>query len=252
MRQWIAEREYQSTQKINELGQQLGELRRAGSTQSAGSADFDDVLQRFDSVIPRDLDGQPAPVAALLEESLLLASMLRGSPEERAMAIHTVARQAGVNLSELAHDPSLVQHQEQQIRQHMQAELAQRQHAETMARLNTVTAMVQNFAQGKEKYLPKIENEIAAQIELIKIQDPARVACDPVGVLREAHDRAVKASGIELPDVAAERRRKADEAKRLASINVRSSTGRSPRTISNNILDSDSWSAAYDRASGGR
>jgi hypothetical protein len=87
---------------------------------------------------------------------------------------------------------------------------------------------------------------------LIKIQDPARVACDPVGVLREAHDRAVKASGIELPDVAAERRRKADEAKRLASINVRSSAGRSPRTVSGDIWSNDAWSAAYDRASGGR
>jgi hypothetical protein len=247
MRQWISEREYQSTQKINELGQQLGELRRAG--QSADSADFGDVLARFDSVLPRGPDGAPVPVSALLEESLTLAALLRGTPEQRAMAIHTVARQAGIDLGQLAHDPQLVAHQEQQIRQHMRAELAQRQHSEHVARLNTVNALVAQFAEGKD-YLPQLENEIANQIELIKMNDPNRVMNDPVGTLEEAHRRAIKATDFELPEKKLERMRKAAEAKRLASLNVKSSAGRSPRTVSNSIWDADMWSDAYDRASG--
>jgi hypothetical protein len=245
MRQWISEREHEAHQRLTQQGQQLAEMRRAAEL-SAGSGDLNGVLERFAEVIPRTETGQPAPVAALLEESLTLAALLRGTPEQRAMAIHAVAHTAGISLGELAHDPSLVAHQEQQIRQHMQQQFAQRQHAEGMARLNTVNALVAQFPEGKD-YLPQLENEIANQIELLKISDPNRVINDPVGTLKEAHDRAIKATGFELPEVKRERMRKADEAKRLASLNVKSSTGRSPRNVSGDIWASDSWEDIYDR-----
>jgi hypothetical protein len=45
----------------------------------------------------------------------------------------------------------------------------------------------------------------------------------------------------------AEAKKKADDAKRLASLNVKSSAGRSPRTISKDMWASDSWGDIYDR-----
>jgi hypothetical protein len=252
MQQWIAEREHQSTQKINELGQQLGELRRAGSTQSAGSADFGDVLQRFDSVIPRMPDGQPVPVNALLEESLTLAAMLRGSPEERALAIHTVARQAGMDLNQLAHDPQAAAQREQAIAQHAwqsaQAQFAQQQQQTQMARAQHLTSAVHNFSADKP-YWGEIEGAVLGQIEAIKATEPWRLETEPMAVLKQAHDEALKLTGVgdKLPDRQAAAKKKADEAKRLASLNVRSSTGRSPRNISKDIWSSENWGDIYDR-----
>ena len=58
----------------------------------------------------------------------------------------------------------------------------------------------------------------------MKIVDPGRVQADPMGALEEAEKLAIKLSGIELPERKAEAKKKADEAKRLASLNVRSSS----------------------------
>lgn len=98
-----------------------------------------------------------------------------------------------------------------------------------------------------------IEGAMLEQIEAIKATEPWRLETDPLGVLRAAHDQALKLTGVgdKLPDKQAAAKKKADEAKRLASLNVRSSTGRSPRTISKDIWSSESWGDIYDRLAGG-
>ena len=58
----------------------------------------------------------------------------------------------------------------------------------------------------------------------MKLTDPGRVQADPIGALKEAESIALKISGVEdrLPARQAQARKRADEAKRLASLNVRS------------------------------
>lgn len=84
---------------------------------------------------------------------------------------------------------------------------------------------MQEFATGKEAYWPQIEEAVASQIEAIGRVNPMRPQTDPQGVLKEAHDAAIRLTGVDTPDAKYERMRKADSAKRLASLNVRSKTG---------------------------
>jgi hypothetical protein len=82
--------------------------------------------------------------------------------------------------------------------------------------------------------------------------NPAKAASDPLGLLRDAEKRALKQLGID-PDAtskAAEAKRKADQAKRLASMNVgKSSLG---RAVSANQSWEETMADAYDRATNHR
>jgi hypothetical protein len=88
---------------------------------------------------------------------------------------------------------------------------------------------------SKDKdYWPDIEGEVLAQIHAIKAATPDK---DPKEVLQEAHDRAIKLNDEVSNKLkqgqarkrsgrkAAEEKRKAEEAKRLASLNTKSSSG---------------------------
>jgi hypothetical protein len=77
--------------------------------------------------------------------------------------------------------------------------------------------------------------------------DPARAIADPMGALKEAEALAIKLSGIELPERKAEAKKKADEAKRLASLNVRSSS--SPPNIKFSSMEEE-MQAVYERLHG--
>jgi hypothetical protein len=59
-----------------------------------------------------------------------------------------------------------------------------------------------------------------------------RAVVDPAGVLREAHDVALRLAGVgdTLPEKVAEARKKADEARRLAQLNVKFRQWASPKT----------------------
>ena len=91
-----------------------------------------------------------------------------------------------------------------------------------------LSAAIARFADGKP-YWPQIESQVVQQLFAMKMADPGRVQADPMGTLKEAASLAIKLSGVELPERKAEAKKKADEAKRLASLNVRSSST-SPRT----------------------
>ncbi len=134
--------------------------------------------------------------------------------------------------------------------------ITSREQQEFQAREQTLAETVTKFSDGKD-YWPEVENEILAQIHAIRMVDPARVQADPVAVLKEAHDRAVKltpavseklqaAAKAEAETKAkAEAKTKADQAKRHASLNVKSNTGTSPKSNGK-----DMWSDMgdiYDR-----
>jgi hypothetical protein len=133
---------------------------------------------------------------------------------------------------------------------HYQQAIAQQQAQQRAQREQYLTAEISRFADGKD-YWDKVQPEIERQIHGLKATDAARVEQDPLWALTEAHDRAVKQAGILTKEVAAERKRKADEAKRLASLNARSNGGQSPITASRNIWDNASWGAIYDRVNAG-
>lgn len=93
-----------------------------------------------------------------------------------------------------------------------------------------LTAAITRFADGKP-YWAQIEPQVIQQIAAMKAVDPGFVQGDPMAALKEAESIALKISGVEdrLPARQAQARKRADEAKRLASLNVRS-TITSPRT----------------------
>ena len=83
----------------------------------------------------------------------------------------------------------------------------------------------------------------------MKMADPGGVQADPMGALKEAEKLAIKLSGIEeqMPERKAEARKKADEAKRLASLNVRSSSS-SPNIKFSSM--EEEMQAVYERLHG--
>ena len=81
----------------------------------------------------------------------------------------------------------------------------------------------------------------------MKMADPGRVQADPMGALKEAENLAIKLSGVELPERKAEAKKKADEAKRLASLNVRSSSS-SPNIKFTSM--EDEMQSVYERLHG--
>jgi hypothetical protein len=247
--EYIVQRELEAQRAITAKGQELAELRQLAEQPRGGDGDFAAAFEsyRAQGLVPRHNDGREVTAGEIVQEALAIDQALRSNPEQ---VIAMLAQAHGVNLGSFGHDPQATAQREQQIAQHAwqsaQTQVAQRQQAEQMARLSSVNALVARFAEGKD-YLPQLENEIANQIELIKMNDPNRVMNDPVGTLKEAHDRAIKATDFELPETKLERMRKAADAKRLASLNVRSSAGRSPRTISKDIWASESWGDIYDQ-----
>ena len=114
-------------------------------------------------------------------------------------------------------------HYAQQIEMMRNEQAQQRQQQE-----QHLTAAINRFADGKP-YWALIENQVVQQLFALKMSDPGRVQADPMGALQEAEKQALTLAGIEPPERKAEARKKADEARRLASLNVRSSSS-SPRT----------------------
>jgi hypothetical protein len=102
---------------------------------------------------------------------------------------------------------------------------------------------------GKDHW-PSIEDEAVRQVNAVREQNPSLFHMDPLRVVRDAVERAEKICGISDKQSAVEARKKADEAKRLASMNVRSVLSKSPSNISGDMWSSDNWRAAYDKASG--
>ena len=76
---------------------------------------------------------------------------------------------------------------------------------------------IENYIREKS-YWPEIEEEVHRQVNAVKDQNPSLYAMDPLRVIREAEQRALAITGVKNKLNLGEARRKADEARRLASL----------------------------------
>ena len=236
MQQWIAEREAQTQQKISEQGRQLSELQRGPQA----------IMPHLEHVerIARETGLTPD---ATLQHWAAADHFLKTNPEG---AIRYLAAAHGVDLAGFSSDdPQLQQAREMQAQQieAMRAEHAQ-WHQQREQQEQHLTAAINRFAEGKP-YWPQIESQVVQQLFAMKMADPGRVQADPLGALREAEKLALKLSGLEeqMPERKAEAKKKADEAKRLASLNVRSSSS-SPNVKFSSM--EEEMQAVYERLHG--
>jgi hypothetical protein len=246
--EYVSTREQEAHNKITELGRLAKQP----------GADVGEVFEGFRSqgLVPTGEDGKPLSAPQVIESALAFDQQLRQSPAE---AIAALANAHGVNLLELASVQGHQQVDPNQIRQEAYAEWqqalaqqqAQQQQQEYAARTQWLVSEIDQFTNGKD-YWPKIEQEVIHQAGVLKSMNPAKAASDPLGLLRDAEKRALKQLGID-PDAtskAAEAKRKADQAKRLASMNVgKSSLG---RAVSANQSWEETMADAYDRATNHR
>lgn len=233
--EFFAKRESESHQKIT----QLGEKATAAEKYAA-------IIERH-----RPLIGQNQPEQEIENLLQTKAALLR-DPEG---SLKWMAQQLGVDLSKFAQVPngeqpaendqvrSLSQQVAQLTRQlnETHQRLTAREQQETQSREQSLASLVSDFAKDKD-YWPDIEGEVLAQIHAIKAAHPDK---DPKEVLSEAEKRAIKLNDEvsnrltkakrdkEAAEKAAEEKRKADEAKRLASLNTKSSSGATPKPAKN-------------------
>ena len=235
MQQWIAEREAQAQQKISEQGRELSELHR-GAQASTPHMQYVERIAQQTGLTPDDT----------LQRWAAADEFLSRDP---AGAIQYLAAAAGIDLGQFAGDPEQQQAREMQAQQmdQMRAERAQWQQQQQQQQQH-LTAAINRFANSKP-YWAQIEPVVIQQIAAMAAVDPGFVQGDPMGALQEAEKIALKVSGIEdkLPARQAEARKKADEAKRLASLNVRSSSS-SPRTDFSSM--EEEMRATYERLHG--
>ncbi len=121
------------------------------------------------------------------------------------------------------------------------------------SREQSLAKLVDDHKQGKD-YWPDIENEVYSQIIAIKTAHPDMEA---KAVLDEAEKRAIKLNDEvsakltkterdkEAADKAANEKKKAEDAKRLASLNTKSSTGATPKPAKNIDVELED---IYDKA----
>jgi hypothetical protein len=245
--EYIAQREAESQKGHSQLGEK------------ASRADkYESVISRYKHV----LDSAPEQeIESLLATKAAFRQDARGTFER-------LAQQLGIDLSQYAKQPSEGAPAEtDQIRSLMQEvqglkrqlgethqRLTAREQQEMQSREQSLASLVDEFKSGKD-YWGEIENQVLAQIHALKIENPN---ADPKTLLQEAHDRAVKLNDEvsnrltkakrdkEAADKAAEDKRKADQAKRLASLNTKSTTGQTPKAAKN--IDAE-LEEIYDKVS---
>ncbi len=247
-----AKRESESNKKITELSQVAKSI---------------DPIRQHLEPLQRAAQQKGLTADVALQRLLAAEEALTRDP---AGAIKWLADSYGLNLSQFAQPPvdgstpegahfNALQQEISQLKRQLGEttnRITSREQQEFQAREQTLAETVTKFSEGKD-YWPEVEQEILDQIVAIRNRDPARVQADPGGVLKEAHDRAVKlntavqeklnaASKAETEAKAkAEAKKKADEAKRLASLNVKSSTGSSPKASKGDIFGD--MGEVYDR-----
>jgi len=184
---------------------------------------------------------------ALIAAAALLSSLRNRCALDPQCDVRLGVAQAGVDLGGVGHNPQAAAQRDQQVAQQVWQQFSQQMQAQDQARSQNLAAMIEQFAQDKA-YFPEIEDEMLRQINMMREADPARVMFDPMGSLQRAHDLAIKYAGVETKDTKYERMRKADEAKRLASINMKSRAGNSPRSTPQDMYSE--MGDIYDRLNG--
>jgi hypothetical protein len=237
IKQEIAKREQDIQRFISERG---------NASKSEVTQQLESIASRFADTLPR-VNGQPMPTTQMMEHFLAANHALETNPRE---ALQWLAKSYGVDLGGQPADVEQVRAQayaeaQSQLQQHYQQQQQQQyeqQHRQTENYLL-------KFAADKP-YFSQIENQVLYHIMALKSVDPD---LDYRELLQLAHDKALaERPELDVEKTAkakAEARRRADEAKRLASLNVKSTTGKSPRS------SKDIWgdmAATYDRLNPGR
>jgi hypothetical protein len=237
--QLFLQREQEAQAKISQAGRELAELRKAGGT----SAELGNVIGKYANHIPRGPDGNPMPPAVVMESLLAAHHALETHP---AQALAWLAQSYGIPLAALGQDPEAVALQQRETAQYRQqlAQLQQQQSRYQSQRQAYLQKEIEGLITGKEHW-GTIEEECVRQVEAVRSQNPSLYEADPIRVVREAITRAEKIAGV---NDAAETVKKAREAKRLASLNVKSSVGKSPSNVSGGMFDTSTWENAYSKA----
>jgi hypothetical protein len=247
---FIAQRELEAQRRISELGR------------TAKHGDIGEAFEHYraQGVIPLGENGEPLSAPEVLESALAFDRQLRTDP---AAAITALANAHGVSLAALAGVQSEWEQTYGNLQQELQKQRAeieqwQQQHAQYeqqlqqqrqqqyAAREQWMAGELEKFTSGKA-YWSTIEDEVIRQVEVVRSMAPARLQSDPLSVLKEAEQRALRVMGVDPDEKSklAEAKKKADQAKRLASMNV----GR--RGIAGKSAGSGSWEETladtYDR-----
>ena len=212
-RELVAMREAQAQRKIPELGRPARDAEQ-----------FTSVYEKYQSVMPRGPDGSEVPAPQVFERMLDVYALAQRDP---GAVIRHIAESTGFDLSSLTGRPALDSGLLSEATRELDRIMAE-QNA-TVQRRNA--AIVEKFHKGKEDHWADIEPDLKTQIRAIQLSDPDLT---PKEVLQTAYERAVQLNPhvrqkLDAPKAkeaaakeAAETKRRADEAKRLASLNTKS------------------------------
>jgi len=238
LRDYIVKRETEAHARLSEFGRsakQLGEL--------------SGIFEQFRESIPRTPDGQTMPPQSVIQHLLTANHILETNPRA---AIEWLARSKGIDLEfDQQHAPQQIDLE--QVRQEARQEMLQyMQQQQRVAEEQQAESYIKQFAADKEHW-SAVESQVLYHILALKGTNPEM---GYQKILHTAYDRAL-ADRPELDPKAKEkaqselqeRKRRAAEAKRLASINVSSrSTGKSVPVRKDMYSE---MADVYDRITGG-
>jgi hypothetical protein len=227
MKQFIAEREVQSQQKISELGQHARTAREIGQ-----------VFEQYRETAPKLADGRSAPPTQVMHHLLAANDALERNPTE---AIQWLANHYGVDLGSLGQAPpdpqqeaqTLIQQAQQHALQRYQEEQQQQQWQWQQQQAQQLTQHVERFASDKPHWA-ELESEILHHVTGLRGTNPEM---DPREILQTAYAKALASNPQYDSNRTAAAKKAADEARRISSMNVKSIGGFIARSGGKNWAD---------------
>jgi hypothetical protein len=223
MQDYITQRETEAHAKITTLG-----------NDAKASTQLSEIISRNQDVIPRGPNGQSIPAPQILNHLLAAHRMLETNPRG---ALAWLSKHYNVNPAEMA-EPDPVEHARNAERARIEAELQRHGQVVQQQYEQQVSAELDRFAADKPHW-SRVENEILYHCAAIRTTMPPM---PPMQVLQMAYEKALAAHPEIDPAAQArtaaqlrEARRKADDAKRAASINIRSRSSGSPAVASQSM-----------------
>jgi hypothetical protein len=231
MQEYIAGRETQAQQKITELGQR-----------AQAAKQVDEVFEHYRETAPKFADGRAAPPAHVMHYLLAANDALERNPAE---ALAYLARHYGVEMGPPANTEELRAQARQEAfaeaHQQMQHHYQMQQEQQMRATEQQLIQHVDRFASERAEQWPQIEQDVLYHIAAIRSVSPE---LSPQETLSRAYDKALAGRPDLDSTKKAETKKRADEAKRLASLNVKSNSSVAARSGGK---WTDTMSAVYDR-----
>ena len=200
------------------------------------------VNQRFAETLPR-VNGQPMPTHEVYARMIAANDALERNPRE---ALAYLAQSYGIDLAELRPPSDPVETARQQERQALQTQLQQVEQQRYAATRRVITDHVERFAAERAAHWPQIENDVLYHIGALRALHPEMDSRD---VLEQAYAKAVASRPDLDPNKKAEAKKRADEARRIQSMNVKS-IGNAARRAGTNWQDD--LGRIYDQIAGRR